>query len=182
MFTMINPVDQNDRANDMMKNNLTNKIDYRTSAPRNPQIADPADNRSEYSVGVGTPEQSKNFEQDVATNSLSTILPIPTQSVATGEIVTGIASMELHSGLGTAPLTQIVTGAVTKPPELDTGSTHDTQIVTGGESVPIVEIDKFENMLGTAPQTQRVTGEVTTITGLAQHPQYLHRVWQLELL
>ena len=43
---MINPVDQNDRANDMMKNNLTNKIEYRPSAPRDPEISDHADNRS----------------------------------------------------------------------------------------------------------------------------------------
>ena len=48
--------DKNDRANDMMKNNVTNKIGYRPSAPTGPEIADYADNRS----GVGTPEQSKN--------------------------------------------------------------------------------------------------------------------------
>ena len=169
LFTMINPVDQNDRANDMMKNNITNKIDYRTSAPRDQEIADHADTRSEYSVGVGSPEQSKNSEQGVATNSLNSTLPVPTQCVATGEIVTGTASMELNSGLGTATMTQIVTGTVTKPPELDTSSTHDTQIVSGGEKNDM-SVAELQGRLGTAPQTPMVTGEVTSITGFGTTP------------
>ena len=77
-------------------------IDYRSSVPRVPEIADHADNSSEYSGGVGTCEQSKNSGQGLAMDSLNTILPCPTQSVAKGDIVTGIASIELNSGLGTA--------------------------------------------------------------------------------
>ena len=102
LFTMRNPIDEADRVNEIMTNNLTKTIDYRPSVPRVPEIADHADNSSEYSGGVGTCEQSKNSGQGVATDSLNTILPCPTQSVAKGDIVTGIASIELNSGLGTA--------------------------------------------------------------------------------
>ena len=55
LFTVT--VDQNDGANDM-QNNLNNEIDYRPSVPKDPEIADHADYRCEYKVGVGTAEQN----------------------------------------------------------------------------------------------------------------------------
>ena len=70
---------------------------------KDPEIADHADYRSEYNVGVGTAEQNKSFELGVATKSLHTALPITTQSVAIGENVADIASIvELYGGLGRA--------------------------------------------------------------------------------
>ena len=55
------------------------------------------------------------------------------QCVATREILTGLESMELNSRFGTATLTQIVKGAVTRKPELDTLPKQNTEIVSSGE-------------------------------------------------
>ena len=44
--------------------------------------------------GLGTAEQRKHYGHGVATDFPNTTLPVPTQCVATREIVTGLESME----------------------------------------------------------------------------------------
>lgn len=73
---------------------------------------------------------------------------------------------ELQDRLGTAPLTQMVTGSVTGPPEYDTDLANDTQCVTRGEYVPYENDCERVDRLGKAPKTQIVNGDKASTIGL----------------
>ena len=90
-----------------------------------------------------------------STISIGTVLPEPTQGVATDRSV----AMEVAIRLGTAPGTQVVTGDVTDLIGIDISLPEPTNCEATGENVDM----EPGTGLGTAPMTNIVTGDVASI-------------------